>query len=155
MLRTNRDRGSAARLEVDCQNALATRCRTGHIVARLRANVGYVCVTSGVRAILLATCVGSQVDLGLLCHLALQAKSIRALREHLPAAWMIGVGVSFSFMARDLKRAPVWMRKAGLKWIHRMLQDPRRLVGRYLFEDLPFALRLFPHAFLSRMRRRG
>jgi N-acetylglucosaminyldiphosphoundecaprenol N-acetyl-beta-D-mannosaminyltransferase len=84
-----------------------------------------------------------------------QEQVIRALREHLPATWMIGVGVSFSFMAGDLKRAPAWMRKAGVEWIHRMLQDPRRLVRRYLFEDLPFALRLFPHAFLSRMRRRS
>jgi N-acetylglucosaminyldiphosphoundecaprenol N-acetyl-beta-D-mannosaminyltransferase len=83
-----------------------------------------------------------------------QEQLIRALREHLPATWMIGVGVSFSFIAGDVKRAPVWMRKAGIEWIHRMLQDPRRLAKRYLIEDLPFALRLFPHALLARLRRR-
>jgi hypothetical protein len=42
-----------------------------------------------------------------------QEQVIRALREHLPATWMIGVGVSFSFIAGDLKRAPARMRKAG------------------------------------------
>ena len=82
-----------------------------------------------------------------------QEQLIRALRAHLPATWMIGVGISFSFMAGDLKRAPVWMRNAGAEWVHRMLQDPRRLTKRYLIEDLPFALRLFPHAIMARLRR--
>jgi N-acetylglucosaminyldiphosphoundecaprenol N-acetyl-beta-D-mannosaminyltransferase len=82
-----------------------------------------------------------------------QEHLIRALRAHLPATWMIGVGISFSFMAGDLKRAPVWMRKVGAEWVYRMLQDPWRLAKRYLVEDLPFALRLFPHALLVRMRR--
>jgi len=84
-----------------------------------------------------------------------QEQVILALREHLPATWMIGVGVSFSFVAGEVKRAPVWMRKAGIEWIHRMLQDPRRLAKRYLIEDLPFALRMFLHALLARLRRRG
>jgi N-acetylglucosaminyldiphosphoundecaprenol N-acetyl-beta-D-mannosaminyltransferase len=83
-----------------------------------------------------------------------QEQLIRALRAHLPATWMIGVGISFSFMAGDLKRAPVWMRKAGVEWVHRMWQDPWRLAKRYLIEDLPFALRLFLHALLARARRR-
>jgi N-acetylglucosaminyldiphosphoundecaprenol N-acetyl-beta-D-mannosaminyltransferase len=83
-----------------------------------------------------------------------QEQVIRALREHLPATWMIGVGGSFSFIAGDVKRAPAWMRKAGIEWIHRLLQEPRRLARRYLLDDLPFALRLFPHALMARLRRR-
>jgi N-acetylglucosaminyldiphosphoundecaprenol N-acetyl-beta-D-mannosaminyltransferase len=84
-----------------------------------------------------------------------QEQVILALRDRLPATWMIGVGISFSFIAGDVKRAPVWMRQAGIEWIHRMLQDPGRLLKRYLVHDLPFALRLFPHALLHRLRRRG
>jgi len=84
-----------------------------------------------------------------------QEQLIFALRDRLPATWMIGVGISFSFIAGDVKRAPVWMRKAGVEWVHRMLQDPRRLLKRYLVHDLPFALRLFPHALLRRFRGGG
>jgi N-acetylglucosaminyldiphosphoundecaprenol N-acetyl-beta-D-mannosaminyltransferase len=83
-----------------------------------------------------------------------QEQLIRALRPHLPSTWMIGVGISFSFVAGDVKRAPTWMRRAGIEWIHRMLQEPRRLAKRYLLHDLPFALRLFPHALVARFRQR-
>lgn len=83
-----------------------------------------------------------------------QEEVIRALRPHLPSTWMIGVGVSFSFLAGDVRRAPKWMRKIGLEWVHRMMQEPGRLAQRYLLHDLPFAMRLFPHALLARFRRR-
>lgn len=83
-----------------------------------------------------------------------QEQVIQALRERLPGTWMIGVGISLSFVSGELKRAPRWMRKSGLEWVHRMLQDPRRLARRYLLDDLPFVLRLFPHALLTRWRRR-
>ena len=85
-----------------------------------------------------------------------QEQLIRTLREHLPSTWMIGVGISFSFIAGDLKRAPEWMCRIGVEWVHRMVQDPGRLVKRYLVEDLPFALRLFPHVLRVRLdRQRG
>ena len=82
-----------------------------------------------------------------------QEQLIRVLREHLPYTWMVGVGISFSFVAGDLKRAPSWMCRMGIEWIHRMIQDPRRLTKRYLVDDLPFALRLFPHALRVRLQR--
>jgi N-acetylglucosaminyldiphosphoundecaprenol N-acetyl-beta-D-mannosaminyltransferase len=82
-----------------------------------------------------------------------QEQLIRALRPHLPATWMIGVGISFSFVAGEIKRAPVWMRKSGVEWLHRMAQEPRRLVKRYLVQDLPFAVRLFAHALVVRVTR--
>lgn len=81
-----------------------------------------------------------------------QEHLIRALRSRLPATWMIGVGISFSFVAGEIKRAPRWMRKTGLEWIHRMAQEPRRLAKRYLLHDLPFAARLFAHALRKRLR---
>jgi N-acetylglucosaminyldiphosphoundecaprenol N-acetyl-beta-D-mannosaminyltransferase len=81
-----------------------------------------------------------------------QEQLIRALRPRFPGMWMVGVGISFSFAAGEVKRAPVWMRGAGIEWIHRMAQDPRRLAKRYLVEDLPFALRVFAHAAWKRWR---
>jgi len=82
-----------------------------------------------------------------------QEMLIDALRADLPRCWMIGVGVSFSFAAGKTRRAPLWQQRAGLEWVHRMAQDPRRLARRYLIDDLPFAFVLFTDALLGRSRR--
>lgn len=74
----------------------------------------------------------------------------RALRELLPGAWAIGVGVSFSFVSGEIARAPGWVQRAGLEWVHRMAQEPRRLFRRYLIEGIPFAARLLTYATLAR-----
>ncbi len=39
---------------------------------------------------------------------------------------MVGVGGTFDFVAGVTQRAPVWMRKAGLEWLHRLLREPWR-----------------------------
>lgn len=83
-----------------------------------------------------------------------QEQVIEMLRSRLPSTWMVGVGISLSFVAGEIRRAPKWMRKIGLEWLHRLLQDPRRLARRYLLDDIPFALRLFRHAFSERLSRR-
>lgn len=43
----------------------------------------------------------------------------------------IGVGATIDFLAGRVKRAPVWMRRAGLEWLFRLCQEPRRLFRRY------------------------
>ena len=43
----------------------------------------------------------------------------------------IGVGGTFDFIAGQTARAPQWMQKSGLEWVHRLLQDPARLCRRY------------------------
>jgi exopolysaccharide biosynthesis WecB/TagA/CpsF family protein len=45
---------------------------------------------------------------------------------------MIAVGAAFDFHAKRLSQAPLWMRKSGLEWFYRFLQEPRRLWRRYL-----------------------
>jgi N-acetylglucosaminyldiphosphoundecaprenol N-acetyl-beta-D-mannosaminyltransferase len=80
-----------------------------------------------------------------------QERLIRALRAHFPHMWMVGVGISFSFVAGHVSRAPVWMRKSGLEWIHRLTQEPKRLARRYLIEDLPFAAELFGRVLWARL----
>ena len=42
-----------------------------------------------------------------------------------------GVGGSFDVMADLVKRAPVWMQRAGLEWLFRVIQEPRRMFWRY------------------------
>jgi N-acetylglucosaminyldiphosphoundecaprenol N-acetyl-beta-D-mannosaminyltransferase len=81
-----------------------------------------------------------------------QEEVIRALRDVLPHSWLAGVGISFSFIAGHVRRAPVWMRRSGLEWIARLVQEPRRLVHRYLIEDLPFFFSLLGQVSLQRMR---
>jgi N-acetylglucosaminyldiphosphoundecaprenol N-acetyl-beta-D-mannosaminyltransferase len=71
-----------------------------------------------------------------------QEKLIRALRAEYDTAWMIGVGISFSFLAGRVKRAPRWMQKLGLEWVHRLGQEPKRLAKRYLIDGVPFGIRL-------------
>jgi N-acetylglucosaminyldiphosphoundecaprenol N-acetyl-beta-D-mannosaminyltransferase len=82
-----------------------------------------------------------------------QEQIIDALRATLPHAWMMGVGISFSFVAGDVRRAPPWMQRTGLEWSWRMVQEPRRLVHRYLVDDLPFFFELCGRALLRRVGR--
>ncbi len=51
---------------------------------------------------------------------------------------MIGVGAGFDYHAGTIKRAPMWMQKASLEWLYRLLQDPKRLFGRYLKTNVKY-----------------
>lgn len=78
---------------------------------------------------------------------------IAQLRDVLPGAWWIGVGISFSFVAGTVRRAPRWLQRLGLEWLHRLAQEPRRLGARYLWSGPPFVVRLFAGALRGRWRR--
>jgi N-acetylglucosaminyldiphosphoundecaprenol N-acetyl-beta-D-mannosaminyltransferase len=71
-----------------------------------------------------------------------QERLIKRLRTTLPSAWYLGCGAAIGFVAGVRRRAPGWMQRAGLEWLHRLISEPRRLVRRYLVEDMPFAVRL-------------
>lgn len=43
----------------------------------------------------------------------------------------MGVGATIDFLAGEVKRAPVWMQRAGLEWVFRFAQEPGRLGPRY------------------------
>lgn len=55
-------------------------------------------------------------------------------------AVMLGVGAAFDFHADTIHRAPPFMRRLGLEWLHRFLSEPRRLWKRYLFTNTRFLL---------------
>jgi len=44
------------------------------------------------------------------------------------------VGASLDFLAGKVKRAPKWMQKTRLEWLHRLVSEPRRMWKRYLVE---------------------
>ncbi len=46
--------------------------------------------------------------------------------ERLGVPVMIGVGGAFDFVAGVTRRAPPWMRRAGLEWLHRLVREPWR-----------------------------
>jgi N-acetylglucosaminyldiphosphoundecaprenol N-acetyl-beta-D-mannosaminyltransferase len=71
-----------------------------------------------------------------------QEQVIDALRPELPMGWFLGCGAAINFVAGDRLRAPRWIQRAGLEWAWRLAGDPRRLAGRYLRHDAPYALRL-------------
>jgi N-acetylglucosaminyldiphosphoundecaprenol N-acetyl-beta-D-mannosaminyltransferase len=54
-------------------------------------------------------------------------------RNHqlLAAKVAICAGATIDFLAGHRRRSPVWMRRLGLEWFHRLCCQPRRLAGRY------------------------
>ena len=55
-------------------------------------------------------------------------------------AVMIGLGGAFPVYAGIQRRAPLIVRKSGLEWLYRLIQEPRRLWGRYRKTIPPFIL---------------
>jgi len=59
-----------------------------------------------------------------------QERWMAAHVERVPAV-MIGVGAAFDFNAGVVRTSPEWVHKAGLEWLYRMSQEPKRLWRRY------------------------
>ena len=55
-----------------------------------------------------------------------------ALRAVGAAPVILCVGAAFDFLAGTKERAPEWMQRAGLEWLHRLGSEPGRLGRRYL-----------------------
>lgn len=51
---------------------------------------------------------------------------------------MLGVGAAFDFSAGTIKRAPGWMQELCLEWFYRIMQDPVRLIPRYIDTNVSF-----------------
>lgn len=59
-------------------------------------------------------------------------------QAELKIPFAMGVGGTFDVAMGKVKRAPVWMQKAGLEWFYRFLQEPRRMFKRYFIDDMVF-----------------
>ena len=51
---------------------------------------------------------------------------------------MFGVGAAFDYHTGRIKDAPEWVKTIGMQWLHRLVQDPRRLMARYLRNNPAF-----------------
>ncbi len=78
------------------------------------------------------------------------------VKNRLPGVTLLGVGAAFDFLAGTKSQAPSWMRDSGLEWLHRLLQEPRRLWRRYLWNNPAFLVLLALQVVKERgLRRRG
>ena len=84
-----------------------------------------------------------------------QERLITAVSAVLPNAWFVSCGAAIPFAAGSVPRAPRWMQRVGLEWVHRLLREPRRLFSRYVVHDLPFAATLLGSSALYRVFRRA
>jgi N-acetylglucosaminyldiphosphoundecaprenol N-acetyl-beta-D-mannosaminyltransferase len=69
-------------------------------------------------------------------------------RDRIAASAALCVGATSDCRAGQQRRAPRWLQLLGLEWCHRMLSEPRRLVGRYARDAW-----VFPQLVWSEWRR--
>jgi N-acetylglucosaminyldiphosphoundecaprenol N-acetyl-beta-D-mannosaminyltransferase len=60
--------------------------------------------------------------------------------HELKPSLVAGVGAAFDFHAGTKRRAPAWVQRAGLEWLHRLVSEPRRLASRYARTNSEFLL---------------
>jgi N-acetylglucosaminyldiphosphoundecaprenol N-acetyl-beta-D-mannosaminyltransferase len=75
-------------------------------------------------------------------------KQERFMAHYLPllnTTLMFGVGAAFDFHTGRIADCADWIKRAGLQWFDRLLQDPKHLWKRYLRNNPPFIL----HSFLQ------
>lgn len=79
-------------------------------------------------------------------------KQERFMVEYLPRLStnvMLGVGAAFDIHTGRTREAPDWMKRSGLQWLHRLLQEPRRLGRRYLINNPAFAYHIARQLLLN------
>ncbi len=86
------------------------------------------------------------------CFLAVGSPQQEAVAQRLHArgkarGLVLCVGAAVNFLTDAERRAPLWMQQSALEWLHRLLQDPQRLVRRYLIRGP----RIFGHLLRGRL----
>ena len=73
-------------------------------------------------------------------------KQERFMSHYLPmldTKLMFGVGAAFDFHTGRISDCSRWIKRAGLQWVHRLLQDPKHLWKRYLRNNPAFLFHIF------------
>ena len=66
-------------------------------------------------------------------------------RHRLNVRLAMGVGGLFDFNADRVSRAPLWLRKIGMEWSWRLLQEPGRMWRRYVLGNPLFLISITRH----------
>ena len=77
------------------------------------------------------------------------------VKEHLPGVALLGVGAAFDFLAGTVKQAPPWMQRSGLEWLYRLIQEPRRLWRRYVWNNPAYVILLGWQVLRSKVSRKN
>ncbi|MET0326660.1 MAG: WecB/TagA/CpsF family glycosyltransferase [Ilumatobacteraceae bacterium] len=81
-----------------------------------------------------------------------QERWIRRFGATVGAPVLIGIGGSLDFITGSTRRAPPWMQRAGLEWMHRAVSEPRRLIRRYARDIRVFLPGVAAQAWRGRRR---
>lgn len=84
----------------------------------------------------------------------LQEQWLRDNWAQVDAKVAITGGAMFDYVAGDLTRAPLWLRKINMEWLGRLLIEPRRLATRYLVGNPLFLWRIGCEMIRQRIRGR-
>jgi N-acetylglucosaminyldiphosphoundecaprenol N-acetyl-beta-D-mannosaminyltransferase len=79
-----------------------------------------------------------------------QERLIARICADLPGTWFVACGAAIPIAAGQLNRAHPMIQRLGLEWLHRLVNEPRRLAKRYLVHDLPYAFWLLFNSALHR-----
>lgn len=79
---------------------------------------------------------------------------MHAVKDRLPGVALLGVGAAFDFLAGTVAQAPSWMQRSGLEWLYRLIQEPRRLWRRYIWNNPSYVVLLGWQVLRTRLRRR-
>jgi exopolysaccharide biosynthesis WecB/TagA/CpsF family protein len=71
-----------------------------------------------------------------------QERWIESHQAQLQVGVAVGVGGLLDFVAREVSRAPSWVRKLGFEWVVRFMQEPTRLLRRYFVGNPLFLYRV-------------
>lgn len=74
----------------------------------------------------------------------------RLVPEFALSAW--GIGALFDFLAGEVPRAPLWMRRLGVEWVYRLYLEPRRMWRRYLLGNPLFLFRVLRERLAHKQR---
>ncbi len=79
-----------------------------------------------------------------------QERWLQTHRDTLTIPVRLGVGGLFDYYSNRIPRAPLWLRKLGLEWTWRLLQEPSRLWKRYILGNPLFIFRVLTERYLKR-----
>jgi N-acetylglucosaminyldiphosphoundecaprenol N-acetyl-beta-D-mannosaminyltransferase len=71
-----------------------------------------------------------------------QERFMHRMLPLLDTTLMFGVGAAFDFHTGRIQDCPDWVKRAGLQWLDRLLQDPKHLWKRYLRNNPAFLLHI-------------
>jgi N-acetylglucosaminyldiphosphoundecaprenol N-acetyl-beta-D-mannosaminyltransferase len=82
-----------------------------------------------------------------------QEKFMARVTNRIPAV-LLGVGGALPVLVGEQARAPRWMQQSGLEWLYRLVQEPRRLLNRYVTTNTLFVWYVL-RQYLTRSERRN